>query len=144
MAIGSFTRDAAPGPMSEINTTPLVDVMLVLLVIMIVTAPMLVQAIKVDLPRVTAAPVDVKPQVVRLAIDAGGRVFLDGQAVESSVLATRLGAFAGREPQPEIHLSADRATPYEHVARVIATARRCGLSRLRFVTLPGEDHASNR
>ena len=144
MAIGGFSREAAPGPMSEINTTPLVDVMLVLLVIMIITAPMLVQAVKVDLPRAAAAPVDVKPEIVRLAIDAGGRLFVDGRPLEAGGLAARLSALAARTPQPEVHVSADRTTPYEHVARAIAAARQAGLNRLRFVTLPGDDHAPTR
>ncbi|QDX79870.1 hypothetical protein B9N43_00465 [Denitratisoma sp. DHT3] len=141
MAIGSFVRGESPGPMSEINTTPLVDVMLVLLVIMLVTAPLLVQAVKIDLPHVTSAAVEHKPEIVRVAIDINGQAYWDGVPIAAAELPGKLKSIASKTPQADIHLSADRATAYEHIAAFLAAARKAGAAHLRFVTLPGSDHA---
>ena len=136
MAFGSFDNGGASQPMAEINTTPLVDVMLVLLVIFIITAPLFHQAVPVDLPRVEASSLDDRPQVIAVAIDASGKVFLDGQAVERSELAARLAELGARGGQPELHLRADRGTRYERVTEVLADAQRAGLGRIAFVTEP--------
>jgi biopolymer transport protein ExbD len=136
MAFGSFDNGGASQPMAEINTTPLVDVMLVLLVIFIITAPLFHQAVPVDLPRVEASSLDDRPQVIAVAIDASGKVFLDGQAVERSELAARLAELGARSGQPELHLRADRGTRYERVTEVLADAQRAGLVRIAFVTEP--------
>ena len=143
MAIGGFARDSAPAPMSEINTTPLVDVMLVLLVVMMVTAPLLSQVIKVDLPHAASTPAEQRPDVVRLTLNAEGQTFWNGQTLDANALPSQLQQAAAHSPQPELHLSADRHTDYEHVARVLGAARQAGLTRLRFATASGDpDHAN--
>lgn len=132
MAFGSFNEGGSTQPMAEINTTPLVDVMLVLLVIFIITAPLLNQAVPVDLPKVSASPVEDKPQVIQLALDGENRVFLNGEAIHGEVLAQRLESLAS--PAAELHFRADRGTRYEKVAEVMATAQRAGLVKIAFVT----------
>lgn len=126
-------------PMAEINTTPLVDVMLVLLVIFIITAPLFNQAIPIDLPRVDAGRVDDKPRMVQVALDAEGKIFVDGKEVPFTALDERLHAMAGT-PALEMHLRADRGTRYDRVAAIMAAAQKNGISRIAFVT-EGEDHA---
>jgi biopolymer transport protein ExbD len=135
--MGSFQESGPAAPMAEINTTPLVDVMLVLLVIFIITAPLFHQAVEVDLPKVEASRMEEKPRVVEVALDGAGRVFVDGAPVEREALAARLAAAgaAGR-PAPELHLRADRATRYEAVTEVMALAQKAGLTRIAFVTDP--------
>ena len=129
MAFGSF--DKGPGaPMAEINTTPLVDVMLVLLVIFLITAPVLQQAVVLDLPQASAAPLPAPPRVVRVALNAGGQVFWDDAPLPHEQLA------AVAADQPELHLRADRHTPYEAVAGLIASAQQAGLVKIAFVTEP--------
>ncbi len=132
MAFGSFNEGGSAQPMAEINTTPLVDVMLVLLVIFIITAPLLNQAVPVDLPKVSATQVEQKPQVVQLALDGNSQVFINGEVVAGEALATRLQGLAG--PETELHLRADRGTRYEKVAQVMATAQRVGIAKIAFVT----------
>lgn len=134
MSFGSFDSGGVSQPMAEINTTPLVDVMLVLLVIFIITAPLFHQAVPVDLPKVDATRVDDKPRVVAVAIDATGKVFVDGDAVPAEALGERLLAVAGGEP--ELHLRADRNTRYEVIAEVMAEARSAGIEKMGFVTVP--------
>jgi biopolymer transport protein ExbD len=135
MAFNSFDSGRGMQPMSEINTTPLVDVMLVLLVIFIITAPLFHQAVPVDLPRVDSSKLVDKPEVVQLAIDAEGRVFVDGKGVDLAALGA---AFADRVKPggllPELHLRADRGTRYERVTAVLAAAQKAGLTKIAFVT----------
>jgi biopolymer transport protein ExbD len=122
-------------PMVEINTTPLVDVMLVLLVIFIITAPLLNQAVPIDLPKVDAARIDDQPRAVEVAMDAENRIFVDGKEVTIDALAARLGPMAtNRLPTPEMHLRAYRSTQYERVIQVMAIAQRAGISKIAFVT----------
>ena len=134
---------AMPGPdsaddevMSEINMTPLVDVMLVLLIIFIVTIPVINDAIRVQLPQASAAPKDARPEHVSVAIDAAGRVYWNTQVVDEAGLKERLAQAAGHEPRPELHLSADRQTPYEKVAKLMAASQRAGIAKISFVTEP--------
>jgi biopolymer transport protein ExbD len=134
MAFGSFDENGGLQPMAEINTTPLVDVMLVLLVIFIITAPLFHQAVPIDLPKVDATRLDDKPLVVQLAIDGEGRVFWNGEAIHRDVLPMRLQAV--RAENPELHLRADRNTRYEMVAEVMAAAQRAGIVKIAFVTEP--------
>ncbi|WP_273704784.1 biopolymer transporter ExbD [Candidatus Accumulibacter cognatus] len=108
--------------MTEINTTPLVDVMLVLLMIFIITAPLFHQAVPVDLPRVEASRLDDRPKVIALAIDASGKIFVEGLAVSREALAARLAELAAAGGQPELHLRADRGTRYGRVTDVLADA----------------------
>jgi biopolymer transport protein ExbD len=137
VSFGGFERGQAPSqPMAEINVTPLVDVMLVLLVIFIITAPLLAYAIRLDLPDVKAPPVSSKSEAIKLAIDAEGRVFWNADLVDAKDLAARLTAAAARSPQPDLHLRADKATRFERVAEVMAAAQDAGLSKIAFVTDP--------
>jgi len=122
--------------MAEINTTPLVDVMLVLLVIFIITAPLFHQAVPVDLPKVEAARLDDKPQIISVAIDADGKVFMDGVVQHRSVLPELFAAAMVNGREPELHLRADRGTRYERVTEVLAAAQQAGLVKIAFVTEP--------
>lgn len=137
MAFGGFERGHAPAqPMAEINVTPLVDVMLVLLVIFIITAPLLARALKLDLPQLDAPPAAVQPQTIQLTIDAGGGLRWNADPVASDELAARLATAARESPQPELHLGADKAVRYEHVAAVLAAAQKAGMKQIGFVTEP--------
>ena len=135
MAFGGFAKGGEAAPMAEINMVPLIDVMLVLLVIFIITAPLLTHAVKVDLPKASSAP-NIVHENVQLAIRANGDVYWNGQLVETSQLPSRMAAAAKLDPQPELHLRADRTTPYEKVAQVMSTAARAGLTKIGFVTEP--------
>jgi len=137
MSFGGFERGPSPSqPMAEINVTPLVDVMLVLLVIFIITAPLLASAIKIDLPEVRAAPAGGAAATIRLALDAGGRLHWNEQPIDDVDLLPRLTEAARARPQPELHLHADKATRYERLAQVMAAAQEAGLTRIGFVTEP--------
>jgi biopolymer transport protein ExbD len=134
MAFGSFDESASGQPMADINTTPLVDVMLVLLVIFIITAPLFHQAVPIDLPQVSATKLDDKPEVIQLAIDNDGKIFWNGEAIERSSLDSRFAEASGR--QPELHLRADRKVAYEKVADVMAAAQRASIVKIAFLTQP--------
>ncbi len=136
MSFGSFNEGGNAQPMAEINTTPLVDVMLVLLVIFIITAPLFHQAVPVDLPQVDSTQLDDKPLVVAVAIDADGKLYVDGVEVERVALPTRFAGVVAGGKQPELHLRADRGTRYEKVAEVLAEAQRAGIVKIAFVTEP--------
>jgi biopolymer transport protein ExbD len=134
MSFGGFDNQTGVTPMAEINTTPLVDVMLVLLVIFIITAPLFHQAVPIDLPKVDATRLEDKPQVIQLAIDEAGIIFWNGEAIHRDALPGRLDA--ARADNPELHLRADRNTRYEKVADVMATAQAAGIVKIAFVTEP--------
>jgi biopolymer transport protein ExbD len=136
MAFGSFDRGGSASPMAEINMIPLIDVMLVLLVIFIITAPLLSHAVKVDLPRASSQPSADRPQNVQLAIDAGGVVYWNGEVLDRSGWRSRMEAVAAYRSQPEVHIRADGAVPYRRVAEVMADAAKAGLTRIGFVTDP--------
>ena len=138
MAFGTFDAAEDNAALTEINMVPLIDVMLVLLVIFIVTAPLLTHAVKIDLPRATSSANLTKPDIVRLDLDAAGRVFWNGEPVDAEALTQRLAAAAARRPQPELHIRAERTTPYEKVAQIMSAAARQGLVRIGFVTAPDE------
>lgn len=136
MAMGCFNSSSAQAPMAEINTTPLVDVMLVLLIIFIITAPLLTHSVNVDLPRASSVPVEHKPATLQVSIDADGKVSLAGQPVSSPELESRFREAVGQDPLTEMHLMADRSTRYEAVAETMSAARRAGLGKIGFVTQP--------
>ena len=136
MTFGGFSDTRQPAPMAEINVTPMVDVMLVLLVIFIITAPLFTHAVKLDLPQATAAPAPEKPATVSLSIDAGGALFWNDAAITQPELEQRLASAAKKLPQPELQLRADKSTRYEIIAQVMATAQRNGLTKIGFVTEP--------
>lgn len=138
MAFGSFNEGGSAQPMAEINTTPLVDVMLVLLVIFIITAPLFQQAVSVDLPRVDSTRIDDQPQMVSVALDAEGKVFVDGVELARDALGARFAEAVANGRQPELHLRADRGTRYERVTEVLAEAQRVGIVKIAFVTDPAQ------
>lgn len=140
MAFGGFNSEGSTPPMSEINTTPLVDVMLVLLVIFILTAPLLTHAVKVDLPQANSDVQPQKPETVALSLDAQGQLHWNEDAIDESELASRLTTAAAQTPQPELHLRADRDTRYQKVAEVMAAARTAGIVKFGFVTDPPGAH----
>ena len=121
--------------MMEINTTPLIDVMLVLLVMLIITIPIQTQAVKLDMPQnIQASQPEVKPEVVDLELDFDGTVFWNGVAVPNTGLRDEyLKAAAAKDPQPEIHLKPNRLVKYDYVAKVLAAAQRLGVTRIGFV-----------
>ena len=133
MAFGRLERTPGPQPMSEINMTPLVDVMLVLVVIFIITAPLMASSIKLDLPRADAAKPDTAPAFVALVIDQAGQVYLHDQAVPQDELARRLGQTARQNPDTELQLRADRSVPYGRIVEVMGVAQAAGLNRIGFV-----------
>jgi len=137
--IGSFKEELASRPMNEINVTPLVDVMLVLLIIFIVTAPLFTHSIKIDLPRAQTQVDHEKPDTISLAIDGVGRFFLNNQPLDRSELSRRLMDAADRQPQPELHIRADKETRYQVLADVMAEAQRLKLQRVGFVTEPDKN-----
>ncbi|WP_255987981.1 ExbD/TolR family protein [Chitinolyticbacter albus] len=137
MAFGSFD-DAGDEVMSEINMTPLVDVMLVLLIIFIITVPVISHQVKLDLPRAANQPQELKPDHIALSIDASGQRFWDGKPVDEATLDAKLAEAAAKQPQPELHLSADRTVVYEAVAQTMAAAQRAGMAKIGFVTDPGQ------
>jgi biopolymer transport protein ExbD len=135
MAMGSLS-DSDDDFNPEINTTPLVDVMLVLLIIFIITIPVINHSVKIDLPRATSQPDDLKPENINLDIDAQGRIFWNSEAIDANQLSLRIATAAQKTPQPELHLRAERTTQYEKVAQVMAAAQSGGLSKIGFVTEP--------
>ena len=140
MAFGGFDRGGGQAPMAEINMIPLIDVMLVLLVIFIITAPLLTHAVKVDLPKASSQANQTKPDNVQLAIDRRGAVYWNGEVVTAAEWRARMQAAAKLAPQPEVHLRADSEVPYHHVAEVLSDAAKAGLARIGFVTDPNMGH----
>ena len=134
MAFGRLERAPTSQPMSDINMTPLFDVMLVLLVIFIVTAPLMTSSLKLDLPRAEGARPSDAPAFVALAIDAEGRLFLADQPLPREQLAERVREAARGNPEVEVQLRVDRRVPYGQVAELIGVVQEAGLSRIGFVT----------
>jgi biopolymer transport protein TolR len=130
---GRLERSRSAAPMSDINMTPLIDVMLVLLVIFIITAPLMVSSVKVDLPKAASAAASQAPKFVALTIDKAGLVFIDDQALSPDALALALKAAATANPDTEVRLRADTTVPYGRVVEVMGVAQKAGLSRIGFV-----------
>jgi biopolymer transport protein ExbD len=122
--------------MSEINTTPLVDVMLVLLVIFIITAPLLTHAVKIDLPQATSQPLPEKPEVVSIAIDGAGQLYWNDEVIEKAALKDKLDAASKAVPQPELQIRADKETRYQLLAEIMAEAQNAGVTKLGFISEP--------
>ena len=123
-------------PMSEINTTPLVDVMLVLLVIFIITAPLLTHAVKIDLPQATSQPLPEKPAVISLSIDSAGKTYWNDMPLVQAELKQKLAQIAAQKPQPELNIRADKETRYQILAEIMAEAQNAGVTKLGFVSEP--------
>ncbi|MDD2743359.1 MAG: biopolymer transporter ExbD [Rhodocyclaceae bacterium] len=137
MAMGSFNAQNHQMPTAEINMTPLVDVMLVLLIIFIITAPLMTHQVPVDLPRASSTPTPEKPMTLQVSIDAENQIFVGNSAVDRNDLETRFRDAVAQDAKVEMHLRADRITRYETVAETMSAARRAGLSKIGFVTQPG-------
>lgn len=131
--VGVSTHTA---PMSEINTTPLVDVMLVLLVIFIITAPLLTHAVKIDLPQASSQPQPEKPELVSVSIDAAGKYYWNNQLLTQPELKAKLDVAATQKPQPELNIRADKETRYQVVASLMADINNSGITKLGFVSEP--------
>ncbi|HEX4987073.1 MAG TPA: biopolymer transporter ExbD [Burkholderiales bacterium] len=136
MAFGGFSDNDGTRPMAEINMIPLIDVMLVLLIIFIVTAPLLTHAIKINLPKATAQVNLEKPETVTLSIDASGNLFWDDARVDDAQLGANLAAAARKNPQPELHLRAEKTTQYQRLAEVMSAAQNAGVIKIGFITEP--------
>jgi biopolymer transport protein TolR len=136
MTFGRLERTQGPQPMSDINMTPLVDVMLVLVVIFIITAPLLASSIRLDLPRTDAAKPNDAPRFVTVVLDKNGQTFLDEKPVGAAQLADRLAQAARENPETEIQLRADQTVPYGRVVEVMGAAQKAGLNRIGFVAEP--------
>jgi biopolymer transport protein ExbD len=138
MAFGGFRESSNSTPLAEINMIPLIDVMLVLLVIFIITAPLLTHAVKLDLPKASSQPNLTKPDHIALSIAADGALFWNGESVTRKGLRERLAAASQVKPQPEVHLRADRAVRYQSIAEVMSDAASSGMTRIGFVSEPEE------
>lgn len=139
MSVGGSAEGTA---MAEINTTPLVDVMLVLLIIFLITIPVITRSIKLDLPKAANVPTETKPENIIIAIDERGNVYWNESRVPNSdvlldkIKGVTMGAQREGKPQPEFHLRADRNVRYEFVGRTIVLAQRAGVSKVGFITEP--------
>jgi biopolymer transport protein ExbD len=134
MAFG--TQDDTDEVMNEINMTPLVDVMLVLLIIFIITVPVMKHSVNVELPRASSQPQDAKPRTVRLSVDAQGAYYWNESRIDDQELARLLQAEAGKDPQPELHIRGDKNVRYERVAQALALAQQSGIRKIGFITEP--------
>ena len=134
MAFGRLERTSRPAPMSDINMTPLIDVMLVLLVIFIITAPLMSASLRLDLPKTTGAQSSSAVQFVTVAVDAKGGLFWGDEPQTEAQLTTRVRAAAQRQPSTEVQLRADKNVPYGRIAELIGLVQAGGLSRIGFVT----------
>jgi biopolymer transport protein ExbD len=133
----SSSDDDGDKAISEINVTPLVDVMLVLLIIFLITIPVITQSVKVDLPKAANIPTQTKPENINIAVDAEGNVFWNTALIPTQdALLERIKQVAVMDPQPEIHLRGDRGTAYEHIGRVMVACQRGGIQKVGFITEP--------
>jgi len=133
MSFGRLERTQGAAPMSDINMTPLIDVMLVLLVIFIITAPLMVSSVQLDLPKAAGTSASNAPKFVELSIDRSGQVFVHDAPQSSTALAQLLTQTAQANPDAEVRLRADTAVPYGRVVEVMGLAQKAGLSRIGFV-----------
>ena len=136
MSFGTMDDGDSDDVMNEINMTPLVDVMLVLLIVFIITIPVMKHAVNVDLPRASNEPEQIKPQNVSLSITADGQYHWNKEAISDEELATRLQAEAAKDPQPDLHIHGDKEVRYERVAQAMAAAQTAGVRKIGFVTDP--------
>ena len=134
MAFG--TQDDSDDVMNEINMTPMVDIMLVLLIIFIITIPVMKHSVNIDLPRATNEAQQIKPETIRLSVDAQGTYFINEAQITDAALAPQLKTAAAQNPQPELHIRGDKAVRYERVAEAMAAAQQAGLRKIGFITEP--------
>lgn len=134
MAMNVGMEGGEDEPMMEINTTPLIDVMLVLLVMLIITIPLQTHAIKLDMPQAVQTEIDEEPSIVQLGVDEYGLVVWNGEQLpDMAALEAKFTAAAEAVPQPEIHLRPNRMVEYDHVAKVLSAAQRLGVTKIGFV-----------
>ena len=133
MSFGRLERTTGAPPMSDINMTPLIDVMLVLLVIFMITAPLMVSKVKVDLPKAAGAVSQQVPAAISVVVDKAGQVFLDDQPYGMALVAQRLQDAAVKNANTEVQLRADSAVPYGRVVEIMGLAHKAGLTRIGFV-----------
>ena len=136
MAFGRLERTSGPQPISDINMTPLVDVMLVLVVIFILTAPLLASSIRLDLPRADGAVPGASPQSITLVVDKAGQVFLNDQPLTQGALVQAPAETAASHPDTEVQVRADATVPYGRVVEIMGAAHAAGLQRIGFVAEP--------
>ena len=134
MAFGRLERTDRPAPMSDINMTPLIDVMLVLLVIFMITAPLMTSSLKLDLPKSDAASPSEAPKFLAVAITPGGDILLSEDKLSPEAFSARIADAARQTPDIEVQLRADKRTPYGQVAELIGRVQKAGLNRIAFVT----------
>ncbi|NMG36240.1 biopolymer transporter ExbD [Azoarcus sp. TTM-91] len=140
MAFGGFNQGSERAPSSDINMVPLIDVMLVLLIVFMITAPLLTHSVKIDLPKASSQPNTEKPETVTLAINEEGKLFWNNEPMDDAVLPERLRSAAAQTPQPELHLRADQNTRYQKLAEVMSQAREAGVEKMGFITQPETTH----
>ena len=138
MAFGNQDLNVATDDdvMNEINMTPMVDIMLVLLIIFIITVPVMKHSVNIDLPRASNEAQNIKPETVRLSVDAQGAYFLNETQIADTDLAPRLKEAAAQNPQPELHIRGDKNVRYERVSQAMAAAQQAGLRKIGFITEP--------
>ena len=134
MAFG--TQDDSDEVMNEINMTPLVDVMLVLLIIFIITVPVMKHAVNIDLPRATNQPEDTKPQTIRLSVASDGSYYWNENKIDDESMLARMKEEGAKDPLPELHIRGDKDVRYERVAQAMAAAQQAGVRKIGFVTDP--------
>ncbi len=132
----SFNLDDDDEIMSEINMTPLVDVMLVLLIIFIITVPVLTHSVKVDLPRANNQPNQIQNEPITISVNKQGQIYWNESLIDQTHLSQKLQQIAQQQPQPEVHIRGDRKVEYEYVMQVMAEAQRNGVKKLGFITEP--------
>ncbi|MFN4065345.1 biopolymer transporter ExbD [Azoarcus communis] len=138
MAFGGFNQGSERQPTSDINMVPLIDVMLVLLIVFMITAPLLTHSVKIDLPKAASQPNEEKPETITLAMDGEGQLFWNNAPLAAEVLKEKLAGAAAQQPQPELHLRADQNTRYQKIAEVMSAAREAGIEKMGFITVPNE------
>ena len=136
MAFGSFNRNNSAHPVAEINMVPLIDVMLVLLIIFMITAPLMTHAVKIDLPKADSTAQTQEVKHIELTINADGQIYWNAALVDRDRLRHNLQQIADESPQPELHIRADQKVPYRAVAESLADAARAGVSRIGFISVP--------
>jgi len=136
VGMGVGPLDAEDEVVSAINTTPLVDVMLVLLIIFLITIPVVIQATPVELPKETNQPTQTKPENINIAVNQDGDVFWNNELIDDKKLLARLKEIAVKQPQPEVHIRGDRNARYEFVGKVVFNCQRAGILKIGFITEP--------
>lgn len=136
MAFGKLSGESGSQPQSEINMIPLIDVMLVLLIVFMITAPLLTNAVKVDLPQASSSPEDIKKDDLKLAMKEDGSLFLNGEPISRDALEQRLSTASQENPVPELHINADRGLDYGAVNDIMSLSSRSGVTKIAFVSQP--------